>query len=161
MEKNNLVNNQQSVAAQNIPENQPPGCSKQQFYNTVPTVILATRAPTEKSLVEAYILSFPLGFLGVHHFYLRRPGFGILYFFTFGLFGMGVLIDWFRMPWLVKNANERAKNTELENKRRLDDAYVLWIPFGLLGTYNYSQTFNLFSQRLCSFIVETSVPKTH
>jgi hypothetical protein len=53
----NLVNNQQSVAAQNIPENQPPGCSKQQFYNTVPTVILATRAPTEKSLVEAYIKS--------------------------------------------------------------------------------------------------------
>jgi len=151
MKKNNLVNNQQSVAVQKIPENQPPGCSNQnqpprcsnqQFYHTAPTVVLAIQAPTEKSLVEAYILSFPLGVLGAHHFYLRRPGFGILYFFTLGLLGMGVLIDWFRMPWLVKNANERAKNTALENKRRLDDAYVLWIPFGLLGTYNYSQTFN-------------------
>lgn len=44
-------------------------------------------------------------FTGFHHFYLNRPGFGVLYFFTFGLFGIGWLVDLFRIPSLVKEAN--------------------------------------------------------
>lgn len=34
-----------------------------------------------------------LGWLGIHKFRERRPGMGILYLFTFGLFGIGWLID--------------------------------------------------------------------
>ena len=41
----------------------------------------------------ALILCFFLGFLGVHKFYEEKAGLGVLYLFTFGLFGIGVLVD--------------------------------------------------------------------
>lgn len=43
----------------------------------------------EKKLATAYLLGFPLGFTGAHHFYLGRPIFGIVYLFTLGLCGIG------------------------------------------------------------------------
>lgn len=81
------------------------------------------------------MLAIPFGLLGFHHFYLHRPGFGILYFFTFGLLGIGVVIDWVRLPYLVHDANNRLRNPRsVENEdKRLDDAYLLWFVFGLLG----------------------------
>lgn len=137
MKKEHQIHNQQSATPTVLP-NPMPGCSNTNFYqHTAPTVILATQQYATKSVVEAYILAIPLGFLGAHHFYLRRPGFGVLYFFTFGLLGVGVLFDWFRMPCLVKNANARAQNKSLENKKKLDDAYILWFPFGLLGFHHF------------------------
>lgn len=36
------------------------------------------------SLIEAYLLMIVLGIFGAHHFYLKRPRWGLLYFFTFG-----------------------------------------------------------------------------
>lgn len=36
------------------------------------------------SLIEAYLLMIVLGMFGAHHFYLKRPRWGLLYFFTFG-----------------------------------------------------------------------------
>lgn len=44
---------------------------------------------------------------GLHHYYLRRPAWGVAYTFTLGMFGIGWLIDAFRMPCLVAEANER------------------------------------------------------
>ena len=44
-------------------------------------------------------------FSGFHHFYLGNMFMGILYFFTFGLLGIGWLVDLFRIPSLVKEAN--------------------------------------------------------
>jgi len=41
----------------------------------------------------AFCLCFFLGFLGAHKFYEGKSGMGILYIFTVGLFGIGVLID--------------------------------------------------------------------
>lgn len=41
----------------------------------------------------AFFLCLFLGFLGVHKFYEGKIGMGILYFLTFGLLGIGVLID--------------------------------------------------------------------
>ena len=41
----------------------------------------------------AFCLCFFLGFLGAHKFYEGKAGMGILYLFTCGLFGFGVLID--------------------------------------------------------------------
>lgn len=41
----------------------------------------------------AFLLCFFLGYLGVHKFYEGRVGMGILYLLTFGLFGIGWLID--------------------------------------------------------------------
>lgn len=41
----------------------------------------------------ALLLCFFLGVLGTHKFYEGKIGMGILYLFTFGLFGIGVIID--------------------------------------------------------------------
>ena len=62
-----------------------------------------------KYLDDAYILAFPFGLLGLHHFYLGRPGWGVLYLFTLGLFGVGWLVDLCRMVCLVREANQRVE----------------------------------------------------
>ena len=41
----------------------------------------------------ALLLCFFFGFLGVHKFYEGKAGMGVLYIFTMGLFGIGVLVD--------------------------------------------------------------------
>lgn len=41
----------------------------------------------------ALLLCFFLGFLGAHKFYENKIGLGIVYIFTFGLFGIGLFID--------------------------------------------------------------------
>ena len=48
---------------------------------------------TPKNKWIAFLLCFFLGYLGVHRFYEGKIGTGILYFFTMGLFGIGVLVD--------------------------------------------------------------------
>ena len=50
-----------------------------------------------KSRVAALLFCFFLGIFGAHYFYVGRPGMGCLYLFTFGLFGMGWLIDMIRI----------------------------------------------------------------
>jgi TM2 domain-containing membrane protein YozV len=50
-----------------------------------------------KSKTTAYLLWLFLGFLGAHKFYLDKVGTGVLYFFTFGLFGIGWIIDFFTL----------------------------------------------------------------
>ncbi len=56
---------------------------------------------------DAYLLLFPLGFLGLHHAYLNRPCWCILYICTFGCLGVGWIIDFFRMPFLVREYNKK------------------------------------------------------
>lgn len=46
-----------------------------------------------KSRLAALLLCFFLGVLGVHRFYVGKVGTGILWLFTGGLFGIGVLVD--------------------------------------------------------------------
>ena len=50
---------------------------------------------TEKDGTTAFLLCTFLGGIGGHKFYEGKTGAGILYMFTLGLFGIGVLIDWF------------------------------------------------------------------
>jgi hypothetical protein len=52
-------------------------------------------------------LAWMLGFCGLHRFYLRKPWTGLLWLFTFGLFGIGQLVDLFRIPSLVDAENRR------------------------------------------------------
>lgn len=46
-----------------------------------------------KSKLVALVLCFFLGFLGAHKFYEEKAGMGLVYLFTMGLFGIGVVID--------------------------------------------------------------------
>lgn len=41
----------------------------------------------------ALLLCIFLGFLGAHKFYEEKAGMGLVYLFTMGLFGIGVIID--------------------------------------------------------------------
>lgn len=53
----------------------------------------ADPSKSDKNKTIALILCILLGFFGVHHFYVGRIKMGVLYLFTFGLFGIGWLID--------------------------------------------------------------------
>jgi TM2 domain-containing membrane protein YozV len=44
-------------------------------------------------------------FAGMHRFYLDKPFSGLLYFFTWGFFGIGTIVDLVRMPTLQKERN--------------------------------------------------------
>lgn len=54
-------------------------------------------------------LSCLFGVCGVHRFYLGKKGTGLLYLLTFGLFGIGQLLDLFWMRDLVLLANTKAR----------------------------------------------------
>ena len=53
-----------------------------------------------------YIL-WIFGFTGSHRFYYGKPLIGTIYFFTFGLLGIGWLIDLFLIPSLDRQADLR------------------------------------------------------
>lgn len=52
---------------------------------------------SEKSRATTFILVFLLGVFGVHRFYVGKIGTGFLWLFTFGLFGIGAIVDF----WVV------------------------------------------------------------
>ena len=60
----------------------------------------------EKShnIVVAYIL-WIFGFMGAHRFYLGRPVSATIWFFSFGLLGVGWLIDLLLIPSMTEEAS--------------------------------------------------------
>lgn len=53
----------------------------------------AQRMPVAKNKWVAFLLCLFLGEFGAHKFYERKYLLGVLYIFTFGLFGIGWLVD--------------------------------------------------------------------
>lgn len=64
--------------------------AQQQSYQRV---VYIENEYSDKDRITALLLCVFLGVVGAHHFYARRPGMGILYIFTGGLFGIGWLVD--------------------------------------------------------------------
>ena len=58
------------------------------------------------NLMVGYLLWF-VGFLGAHRFYYGKPVSGVIWFFTFGLLGVGWFVDLFLMPSMTREANSR------------------------------------------------------
>lgn len=54
-----------------------------------------TPRKSQRSRLVMFLLFFFLGYLGVHHFYTGRIGRGLLYLFTGGLCGLGLIVDFF------------------------------------------------------------------
>lgn len=48
---------------------------------------------SKKSRLAALLLCWFLGEFGIHRFYVGKIGTGILWLFTFGLLGIGMIID--------------------------------------------------------------------
>lgn len=63
----------------------------------------------QKQTLTAYLLLIFFGIIGVHKFYLNRPGMGVLYIFTLGLFLVGVIYDLFTLPKQVAKRNAEMK----------------------------------------------------
>jgi hypothetical protein len=66
------------------------------------------------SLGIAYLLWALGGFgtLGLHRFYLRKPGTGVLWLLTGGILWIGAVVDLFRLPRLVDEANLFARHRD-------------------------------------------------
>lgn len=64
-----------------------------------------------KDLGIAYLLWLPgvIGIAGLQRLYIGKIFTGLLYFFTFGLFGFGTLVDLFTLPSQVDHYNLRNK----------------------------------------------------
>lgn len=74
-----------------------------------------------------YIL-WIFGFTGAHRFYYGKPISGTLWFFTFGLFLVGWIVDFFLMPSLERQAELRFRVGEI-------DYTVAWVLLTFLGVF--------------------------
>ena len=74
-----------------------------------------------------YIL-WLFGFTGSHRFYFGKPISGTIYFFTFGLLGIGWIIDLFLIPSLDRQADLRFQAGNI-------DYTVAWVLLTFLGFF--------------------------
>ena len=65
----------------------------------------------DKSAGTAYamMLFTLIGVAGIQHFYLGKVGRGILWLLTFGLFGIGIVIDLFTLGTQTREVNARRR----------------------------------------------------
>ena len=54
-----------------------------------------------RNLILSYAFLFALGFAGAHRFYLGRTYTAVLYLCTGGLCGIGLIVDFFMIPFMV------------------------------------------------------------
>jgi len=80
------------------------------------------------SVAVGYILWFFLGFIGAHRFYFGRPISGLIWFLTFGVFGIGWLVDLFLIPSMHHEADSRYSLGSV-------DYNVTWVFFAFLGWF--------------------------
>ncbi len=86
------------------------------------------------SIVVGYLL-WVIGFTGAHRFYYGRPLTGVLWFFTFGLLGIGWLVDAFLIPGMDREAGFRYRPGAID----YSVAWVLLVFLGWLGIHRFYQ----------------------
>ncbi|EQC44590.1 TM2 domain protein [Bacteriovorax sp. BSW11_IV] len=84
--------------------------------------------------VVGYLL-WIFGFTGSHRFYFGRPISGTIYFFTFGLLGIGWLIDIFLIPQMEKEADYEYRQGEFN----YNIAWLLLTFLGVFGVHRFYQ----------------------
>ena len=73
------------------------------------------------------------GFTGAHRFYYGKPVTGTLWFFTFGLLGIGWLIDLLLIPGMDRQADLRYQ----AGRTDYSVAWLLLTFLGLLGIHRF------------------------
>lgn len=84
-------------------------------------------AKTDHSTVIGYIL-WIFGFMGAHRFYFGKSITGTIWFFTFGLAGIGWIIDLFLIPGMCERAQSSYRAGRV-------DYNVTWILLTFLGVF--------------------------
>lgn len=84
------------------------------------------------SMVIGYLL-WIFGFTGSHRFYFGKPITGTIWFLTFGLLGIGWLIDLLLIPGMERHANRRYIAGELD----YNIAWLLLTFLGLFGAHRF------------------------
>lgn len=75
---------------------------------TAPAAAPSAALPPKSTGTAYLMMLFALiGVNGVQHFYLGKVGRGVLWLLTFGLLGVGIIIDLFTLPSQVKTVNAR------------------------------------------------------
>lgn len=84
------------------------------------------------SKLIGYLL-WGFGFMGVHRFYYGKPITGTIWFFTFGLLGVGWLIDLFLIPGM----DDAADWKYAEGPVNYSAAWLLLAGLGLFGIHRF------------------------
>ncbi|MBK8200991.1 MAG: TM2 domain-containing protein [Bdellovibrionales bacterium] len=84
------------------------------------------------SLLIGY-LTWIFGFMGAHRFYFGKPISGTVYFFSFGLLGIGWVVDFFLIPGMNKQADRRFKEGPLD----YNVAWILLVFLGVFGIHRF------------------------
>ena len=84
------------------------------------------------SIAVGYIL-WLFGFTGAHRFYYGKQVTGVIWFFTFGLFGIGWLIDVVLIPGMDRQADWRYKAGPID----YSIAWLLLTFLGVLGIHRF------------------------
>lgn len=84
------------------------------------------------SKTVGYIL-WLFGFTGAHRFYYGKPVTGTIWFFTLGLLFIGWIIDFFLIPAMDREADQRF----VEGPVNYTAAWVLLTFLGLLGIHRF------------------------
>jgi len=87
------------------------------------------------SLAIGYVLWFFFGLLGGHRFYYGKQITGVLWFFTFGLLGIGWIIDAFLLPLFDKDADSKYSSGPYD----YSISWLLLLFIGIFGAHRFYQ----------------------
>ncbi len=76
-----------------------------------------------------------IGFTGCHRFFFGKPVTGVIWFFTLGLLGVGWLVDFFLIPSMSREADQRFQAGQIDYNL----AWVLLVFGGVFGIHRFYQ----------------------
>lgn len=86
------------------------------------------------SVLMGYLL-WIFGFMGSHRFYYGRNISGVIWFFTFGLFFIGWIVDLLLIPGMAESADVRFKS----GPYNYSVAWILLTFLGIFGIHRFYQ----------------------
>ncbi len=89
--------------------------------------------PNDTHLKSIGYILWLFGFTGSHRFYYGRPITGTIWFFTFGLLGIGWLIDLFLIPSMDRQADVKFR----AGRVNYSVAWILLTFLGFFGVHRF------------------------
>ena len=80
----------------------------------------------------------PFGFFGAHHVYLDRQRWAAVNCATVGVLLVSWVLDAFRLPMLVSEANLRTDSGRVAHELQLSELALVWAVLGLFGGHHFA-----------------------